>query len=239
LVSKRAPHEILDNEQRRNAWGEWKASRKVQQGMVQHQATRNVSLWAQRQDIRKGEGISMTQLREKVAAAVKAKRARKAKTRTNEKYLKMSRKQLENFLEQERRIILGASITQFAVDADASDEERAMSVKTQEGKANWKVESIQQETGCEAKDPTETKLKRKLIDEMLKFESGSQVKMGRKERYQMTAKMGKAMQKEADSQRNAKKIESRKWEKTGKTTMAKFQHQQSRRPKGKPGQRQR
>ena len=48
----------------------------------------------------------------------------------------MSRKQLENFLEQERRIILGASITQFAVDADASDEERAMSVKTQEGKAN-------------------------------------------------------------------------------------------------------
>ena len=38
----------------------------------------------------------------------------------------------------------------------------------------------------------------------------------------MTAKMGKAMQKAADSQRNAKKTESRKWGKTGKTTMARF-----------------
>ena len=52
------------------------------------------ALWAQRQDIRKGEGISLTlrELCEKVAAAVKAKRARKAKTRTNETYLKMSQK---------------------------------------------------------------------------------------------------------------------------------------------------
>ena len=93
--------------------------------MVQHQATRNSSSVGARQDIRKGEGVSLTQLREKVAAAVKAKNARKAKTRTNEKYFKMSRKQLENFLEQERRITLGASITQFVVDVDASDEERA------------------------------------------------------------------------------------------------------------------
>jgi hypothetical protein len=56
---------------------------------------------------------------------VQAQRARKAKTRTNQKYLKMSRKQLENFLEQERRITLGSSITRFVIDADASDEERA------------------------------------------------------------------------------------------------------------------
>ena len=59
-----------------------------------------------------------------VQLRVQAKRARKAKTRVNEKYLKMSRKQLENFLEQERRITLGSSITQFVIDADASDEER-------------------------------------------------------------------------------------------------------------------
>jgi hypothetical protein len=37
----------------------------------------------------------------------------------------MSRKQLENFLEQERRIKLGASITRFAISAEGSDEEKA------------------------------------------------------------------------------------------------------------------
>jgi hypothetical protein len=52
------------------------------------------NLKAQRQDIRKGCEISMSKLREQVAEAVQAKRARKAKTRTNQKYLKMSRKQL-------------------------------------------------------------------------------------------------------------------------------------------------
>jgi hypothetical protein len=46
------------------------------------------------------------------------------------------------------------------------------------------------------------------------------VKVGRKERHQITGKVRKAMKKAADSQRNAKKIESRKWEKTGKITMA-------------------
>ena len=64
----------------------------------------------------------MTELRAQVAEAVKAKRTRKAKTRTNQEYLKMSRKQLENFLEQEGRCQLGASITRFAVSAEESDE---------------------------------------------------------------------------------------------------------------------
>ena len=59
-----------------------------------------------------------------VQLRVQAKRARKAKTRVNEKYLKMSRKQLENFLEQEKRLILGSSITRYVIEADASDEER-------------------------------------------------------------------------------------------------------------------
>ena len=42
------------------------------------------------------------------------------------------------------------------------------------------------------------------IDEMLKFESGSKVKMRRKAMHQMTAKIGKAMKKKANSERNAK-----------------------------------
>ena len=97
--------------------------------MVQYKAARNVgSVWVQRQDIFKDifkeDKFSMVQLREQWAEALKAKRARKAKTRTNEKYLKMSRKQLENLLEQEKRIILGGSITRFVIEPDASDEEK-------------------------------------------------------------------------------------------------------------------
>jgi hypothetical protein len=184
-------------------------------------------LWAQRQDIRKGEGISLTQLREKVAAAVKAKRARKAKTRTNEKYFKMSRKQLENFLEQERRITLGASITQFVVDVDTSDEERA---KLKREKIIEKLNRSSTKRAAKRKQQRRRKLKRKLeaeqevahIDELLKSESGRRVKVGRKERHQITGKVRKAMKKAADSQRNAKKIESRNWEKTGKITMARW-----------------
>ena len=44
------------------------------------------ALWEQRQDIHKGDEISMSKLREQVAEAVQAKRARKVKTRTNQKY---------------------------------------------------------------------------------------------------------------------------------------------------------
>jgi hypothetical protein len=80
-----------------------KQAEKFSRGWYDIKRQETSALWEQRQDIRKGEGTSLTQLREKVAAAVKAKRARKAKTRTNEKYLKLSRKQLANFLEQERR----------------------------------------------------------------------------------------------------------------------------------------
>ena len=56
---------------------------------------------------------------EQAAEAVQAKRARKVKTRTNQKYLKMSSKQLQ------KRLKLGASITRFVIDAGGSDEERA------------------------------------------------------------------------------------------------------------------
>jgi hypothetical protein len=64
------------------------------------------ALWAQRQNIFKEDEVSMSQLREQMAEVLKAKSARKSKTRTNEKYFKMPRKQLESFLEQEKRIIL-------------------------------------------------------------------------------------------------------------------------------------
>ena len=97
----------------------------------------------------------------------------------------VQRKQLENFLEQERRLKLGASITRFAIDADASDEERA-AVKREEA-----IEKIQRNNRRrEAKRKAQKKRMRKLkleseheiayIDELLKFESGSKVKMRRK-----------------------------------------------------------
>ena len=38
----------------------------------------------------------------------------------------------------------------------------------------------------------------------------------------MTAKMGKAVKKAENSQRSAKQIEDRKWEKAGKKTMARW-----------------
>ena len=96
-----------------------KQAEKFSRGWYNIKRQETSALWAQRQDIPKGDGISMAQLRKQVAEAVKAKRARKAKTRTNEECLKMSRKQLEHFLfifwwhflEQERRSILGSSIT--------------------------------------------------------------------------------------------------------------------------------
>jgi hypothetical protein len=71
-----------------------KQAEKFSRGWYNIKRQETSALWAQRQDIRKGDGISLTlrELCEKVAAAVKAKRARKAKTRTNEKYLKMSQK---------------------------------------------------------------------------------------------------------------------------------------------------
>ena len=61
------------------------------------------ALWEQRQDVNNGCVVPMSELRAQVAEAVRARRMRKAKTRTNQKYLGMSRKQLESFLEQERR----------------------------------------------------------------------------------------------------------------------------------------
>ena len=79
----------------------------------------------QRQDIHKGCVLVPTnELRAQVAQAVEARRMRKANTRTNQEFLKMSRKQLENFLEQERRCKLGASITRFAVSAEECDKRK-------------------------------------------------------------------------------------------------------------------
>jgi len=133
----------------------------------------------------------MTKLREQVAEAVQAKRARKAKTRTNQKYLKMSRKQLENFLEQERRITLGSSITRFVIDVGASDEEREK-LKREAAIAKLARTNRRRITKRKLRRRRKLKLKRDAeqdvahINEMLNFESGSKVKMGRKARHQMT-----------------------------------------------------
>jgi hypothetical protein len=170
----------------------------------------------------------MSTLRERVAEAVQARRARKAKTRTKQKYLKMSRKQLEDFLEQERRLKLGASITRFAIDADASDEERA-AIKREAVIEN--IQRVNKRGDVKRKAQRKRKLKKLKIeaehelahiDEFLKCESGSKVKMRRKERHQMAAMIGKARKKEANSERSAKQIEARKWEKSGKSTMGRW-----------------
>ena len=116
-----------------------------------------------------------------VQLRVQAKRARKAKTRVNEKYLKMSRKQLENFLEQEKRLILGSSITRYVIEADASDEERGKLKREQFMEI---MERIRRKRAGNRKAQRRSNLKRKTeaeqelvhIDEMLKFDSGSSVK---------------------------------------------------------------
>ena len=51
----------------------------------------------------------MSELRAQAAEAVKARRMRQAKTRTSSRYARMSRRQLENLLEQERRHKFGPS----------------------------------------------------------------------------------------------------------------------------------
>jgi hypothetical protein len=78
------------------------------------------------------------------------------------------------------------------------------------------IEKINRRVNRRREAKRKARLKRKLklkleaeqevahIDEMLKFESGSRVKMRRKARHPMTAKIGKAMKKKANSERNAK-----------------------------------
>jgi hypothetical protein len=61
-------------------------------------------------------------------------------------------KQLENFLEQERRYKLGASIARFAGSAEGSDEEKA-NCKREEATEN---QATQQETIQETKRTKET-----------------------------------------------------------------------------------
>ena len=94
---------------------------------------------------------------------MKDRRLRNAKTKTNQKYLKMSRKQLDNFLEQEGRFKLGASITRFAVSGEESDEE----------KANCKREEvIENQARLNRKRAKKRKEQRKRkLDEMLKYKS--------------------------------------------------------------------
>jgi hypothetical protein len=134
----------------------------------------------------------------------------------------MSRKQLENFLEQEKRITLGSSITKFVIDAEASDEERG---KLKREQFSERMARTRKKRATKRKAQKKMKLKRKMraeqemvhIDEMLKSDSGSQVKVRRTERHQLTAKMGKAVKKAANSQRNAKQIETGNGKRLGRT----------------------
>jgi hypothetical protein len=175
----------------------------------------------------------MTQLRDQVAEVLKAKRARKSKTRTNEKYLKMSRKQLENFLEQEKRTNLGGSITRFVIEPNASDEEKGAG-KTRE--AYCKTGSGQKQASKETKGATQSyvyhgKAKRKAndeqemmhIDDMLNDDSTKARRGGkkerRKERHKATAVIGKARKKADKRQTADRKVAAREWEPGGKNSM--------------------
>ena len=66
----------------------------------------------------------------------------------------MSRKQLENFLEQEKRNKPEASITRFAIDAEASDEERAVL------KRELAIENLNRNTRKRAKRRKQQKIQR-------------------------------------------------------------------------------
>ena len=94
---------------------------KIQQIMVNTAAL----WWSSGKMSTTGVLFPMSEPRTQVTEAARARRMRKAKTRTNQKYLKMSRKQLEN-LEQERRHNLEPIINiRFAVSPE-SDEEKAI-----------------------------------------------------------------------------------------------------------------
>ena len=60
------------------------------------------------------------------------------------------------------------------------------------------------------------------IDELLKIESGSKVKIRRNARHQMTARIGKAAKKAVNSERNARQVGARKWGGNGETTVARW-----------------
>jgi hypothetical protein len=99
LDSKWAPNEIMDEIMNGLVCARYRRTCSAKNGTIPRDMIR-----AQRQGIHKGGKVPMNELRAQVAEAVKAKRRmRKATTRTNQAYLKMSRKQHENFLEQERR----------------------------------------------------------------------------------------------------------------------------------------
>jgi hypothetical protein len=168
-----------------------------------------------------------------VAEVLKAKRARKSKTKTNEKYLKMSRKQIENFLEQEKRTNLDGSITRFVIEPDASDEEKGQAKRE---KHIAKMERNKRRNAQKQKVKRKAKAKRKEIDEqemmhiddMLTEPSREARRGGKKERrkarHRATAVMGKA-KKKADKQQTAdKKAAEREWESGGKNAMTNWLH---------------
>ena len=73
---------------------------------------------------------------------VKARRARKGKTRTNRQwYARMTRRQLGNLLEQERRYKLGSSI-----NTDDSDEAAAKLKKLKQLSLNWQSATTRRAT---------------------------------------------------------------------------------------------
>ena len=91
----------------------------------------------------------------------------------------MSRKQLEHFLEQERRHKLGASTTRFAVSPEESDEKNGKRLFNRK-----RSEKREESSGG----------RNAHIDELLEYKSEtdrSRVKLGRKTRHQQAFKKAK------------------------------------------------
>ena len=86
-----------DHRQRRNAWGERETGEKISKEWYKIKTRKTSALWEQRHDVHKGCVVPASELRAQVAEAVKARRMRKAETRTNHNYLKMTRNSLRTF----------------------------------------------------------------------------------------------------------------------------------------------
>ena len=167
-----------------------------------------------------------------MAEVLKAKRARKSKTKTNEKYLKMSRKQLENFLEQEKRTNLGGSITRFVIEPDASDEEKGQAKREKhiakmdrDKSRRAKKQKVQRKAKAKRKENDEQEVMH--IDDMLNDGSKEARRGGKKERrkarHRATAVIGKAKKKAEETGKaikTAAEAAAKKNEEIGKKVLA-------------------
>ena len=95
-----------------------KAAEKFSKEWYNSKRRETAEVWKQRQEIHDGGIISVSELRAQVAEAVKARRTRKAKTRTNRQYA-MTRRQLARIgASRAHRLGPAAETTAVAAEPD-------------------------------------------------------------------------------------------------------------------------